>query len=321
MTMLRITRRALVASAPFARPALAQTGFPTRPIRLILPWPAGGQSDAQLRVMAEQASRRLGQPVVVDNRPGASGTLGAIALREAQPDGYTLSQMPLGVYRVPLMSPRPAFDPRTDFTWILQISGTVMGIVVRADAPWPDLPSFLAHAAANPGRVTYGSIGVASTQHLVMAEIGETRGLDWTHVPYRGSAEVLTAVIAGQIHAAAADSSWAPMVEAGQLRLLCSWGAERLSRFPQAPTLRESGIDMVATAPFGIAGPRGMDGAVLRRLHDALRDALYDPAHLAVLERFNQPVLYLDSAAYAAAALRQYETERANLRRVGMLAT
>jgi len=270
-------------------------------------------------VLADQASRRLGQPVVVDNRPGASGTLGAIALKEAHADGYLLSQMPLGVYRIPLTSPRPAFDPRSDFTWILQLSGTVMGIVVKADAPWRDLPAFLAHAKANPGQMNYGSIGVASTQHLVMAEIGEKLGIDWTHVPYRGSADVLTAALGGQVHAAAADSSWAPMVEAGQLRLLCTWGVERLRRFPETPTLREHGIDITATAPYGLAGPRGMNPAVVHRLQEAFREALFDPAHVAVLDRFNQPVLYLDSTAYTAAAQRQFEIERANLRRIGML--
>ncbi len=308
------------AAAGLARPAIAQRGrFPDRPIRLIVPWNAGGSADGQFRVLAELASRRLGQPVVVENRPGATGSLGAVALKEARPDGHMLSQIHLSVYRVALLSPRPAYDPVTDFTYIIQLTGSLLGIVVRADSPWQTLDDLLNHARANPGKVNYGTLGVGSSQHLVMAQIGALRGIDWTHIPYRGTAETLTALLGGQIDAAADSSAWAQFVEDGRMRLLCTWGAERPPRFQQTPTLRELGIDLVADSPYGVAGPKGMDPGVVRVLHDALKDALFDPVHLAALARYDQPLLYLDSAAYAEAARRYYETERENLRRVGLL--
>ncbi len=317
--MTAIARRAALFTA-LATPALAQGAWrPERPIRLIVPWTAGGPADTHFRVMAEVATRVFGQTVVVENRPGATGTLGATALKEARPDGSLVSQMPPGVFRVPLLSPRPAFDPLTDFTWIIQVTGSVFGTVVRADSPWQSLDDLLAHARANPGRVNYGTLGIASSQHLGMERIAAQAGVTWTHVPYRGTSETLTALLAGHIDAAGESSSWAPMVEEGRLRLLATWGSARPPRFANVPTLTELGIPIVAEAQYGLAGPRGMDPGVVQALHDGFRTALFDPAHLAALERFHQRPLYLNSADYTAAVRVQFETEREALRRIGML--
>ncbi len=314
-----LARRAALLTV-LATPALAQGAWrPERPIRLIVPWTAGGPADTHFRVLAEVATRGFGQPVVVENRPGATGTLGATALKEARPDGGVVSQMPPGVFRVPLLSPRPAFDPLTDFTWIIQLTGSVFGTVVRADSPWQSLGDLLTYARANPGRVNYGTLGIASSQHLGMERIAAQAGVTWTHVPYRGTSETLTALLAGHIDAAGESSSWAPMVEEGRLRLLATWGSARPPRFSQVPTLTELGIPIVAEAQYGLAGPRGMDPALVQALHDGFKAALFDPAHLAALERFHQRPLYLNSADYTLAVREQFETEREALRRIGML--
>ena len=317
--MTLVTRRAAIFTA-LATPALAQGAWrPERPIRLIVPWTAGGPADTHFRVLAEVATRGFGQPVVVENRPGATGTLGATKLKEARPDGWVVSQMPPGVFRVPLLSPRPAYDPMTDFTWIIQLTGSVFGTVVRADSPWQSLGDLLAYARANPGKVNYGTLGIASSQHLGMERIAAQAGVTWTHVPYRGTSETLTSLISGHIDAAGESSSWAPMVEEGRLRLLATWGAARPPRFANVPTLTELGIPIVAEAQYGLAGPRGMDPGVAQTLHDGFRVALFDPAHLAALERFHQRPLYLNSADYTLAVREQFETEREALRRIGML--
>ena len=317
--MTPVTRRAALFTA-LATPALAQGAWrPERPIRLIVPWTAGGPADTHFRVLAEVATRGFGQPVVVENRPGATGTLGATTLKEARPDGSVVSQMPPGVFRVPLLSPRPAYDPMTDFTWIIQLTGSVFGTVVRADSPWQSLGDLLAYARANPGKVNYGTLGIASSQHLGMERIAAQAGVTWTHVPYRGTSETLTALISGHIDAAGESSSWAPMVEEGRLRLLATWGSARPPRFANVPTLTELGIPIVAEAQYGLAGPRGMDPGVVQALHDGFRVALFDPAHLAALERFHQRPLYLNSADYTLAVREQFETEREALRRIGML--
>ena len=317
--MTPVTRRAALFTA-LATPALAQGAWrPERPIRLIVPWTAGGPADTHFRVLAEVATRGFGQPVVVENRPGATGTLGATTLKEARPDGSVVSQMPPGVFRVPLLSPRPAYDPMTDFTWIIQLTGSVFGTVVRADSPWQSLGDLLAYARANPGKVNYGTLGIASSQHLGMERIAAQAGVTWTHVPYRGTSETLTSLISGHIDAAGESSSWAPMVEEGRLRLLATWGSARPPRFANVPTLTELGIPIVAEAQYGLAGPRGMDPGVVQALHDGFRVALFDPAHLAALERFHQRPLYLNSADYTLAVREQFETEREALRRIGML--
>ena len=166
---IRLGRRAALglplAAAPLlATPAVAQAGFPNRPIRLVVPWLPGGSSDTHLRVLAEIAGRKLGQPVITENRPGATGTLGALMMAQEQKgDGHLIGQMPISVFRIPAMSRRPTFDPAKDFSWIIHLTGYVFGVVVRADQPLADTGrEFIAYAKANPGKVTYGTPGVGS---------------------------------------------------------------------------------------------------------------------------------------------------------------
>jgi tripartite-type tricarboxylate transporter receptor subunit TctC len=318
----KLGRRAAlaVAGGALAAPAvLAQGRFPDRAIRVLVPFPPGGATDIQMRVLGEGAARRLGQPVVIENRPGAGGTMGATALAQGtRPDGYTLSVMPNSVFRVPVMMARPTYDPMTDFTWVIRLVGYTFGIVVRADAPWQTLQELLADARANPGKITYGTPGVA-TLDVTMERIARMAGgIQWVHVPFRGGADNIQALLAGQVMVSAEASSWAELVLDGRLRLLATWGAERPARFAMAPTLREAGIDIVNSSPYGLAGPRGMEAGVVRVLHDAFKDALQDPTHLAILERFNMPLLYGDGEEYARYAREFYEEDSALVRSLGL---
>lgn len=312
-------RAVLIAAAAMPLPALAQARFPDRPIRLIIPWTAGGPADTGFRIMADSVSRRLGQPVIVENKAGAAGILGAVALQDARPDGHAISQMHVGVVRQMLLNPRPPYHPINDLTYILQITGFVMGAVVRADAPWRTLPELLEHARANPGKLNYGTLGIGSTQHLVMERIGLEKGLSWTHVPYRGTADTMRALLAGEIDFASESSGWAPMVLSGQLRLLAIYTTGRARRFPDVPTLREIGIDIAVDSPGGLIGPRGMDAGVVRTLADAFRTAAQEPAHLQFLERMDQPLLLRDGDAYRDLMQRTMEEERVLLRRLNLL--
>ncbi len=315
-------RRALLAAAlaaPLARPALAQAGFPNRPIRLIVPWPPGGSADTQFRMLGEIATKRLGQPILVENRPGATGTLGVAAMaQEPRGDGYMLGQMPITAFRLPVMRSRPGWDPIKDFTYVIHLTGYLFGVVVRADSPWKTWEEFLAHAKANPGKVSYGTPGVGSTLHITMERIGEQKGIEFLHVPFRGGADTSQALLSGQIDAQADSTGWAPLVDDGKFRLLVTWGAERAKRYPAVPTLRESGIDIVSASPYGVTGPKGIDPGVVKVLHDAFKEALHDPAHLKVLERYDMPLVYMDSAAYAAFARDLFEQEAAVIRKLGL---
>lgn len=315
-----LPRRTVLLSA-LAAPAIAraESDYPNRSIRLVVPWPPGASADAFLRMIAEQTGKRLGQTMVPDNKPGANGTLGAVVLKDAKPDGYTLSQIHTGVFRAALMVDKPAYDPLNDFTFIIQLSGSVHGIVVRADSPWKTFEEYVAAAKASPGKLTYGTYGPASVQNLVMVDIQQRLGIEMTHVPYRGGGELYQGLLGSQIDAIADASGWISLVQSGQFRLLVVWGSQRMPLFPEVRTLQEAGIDLAVNSPYGVGGPRGMDLTLVKKIHDAMKDALYDPATKAVMERYSMPLLYLDSAAYEAASRAQDKIERDNLKRVGLL--
>ncbi|CAN5714192.1 tripartite tricarboxylate transporter substrate binding protein [soil metagenome] len=315
-----ITRRtALIGASTLPFAAHAQARFPERPIRLIVPWGAGGPADAGFRIMAESAAKKFGQPVVVENKAGASGVLGAIALQNEKPDGYVISQMHMSVLRQPLLNKSLTYNPITDLTYILQVTGYVMGVVVRADAPWKTLPELLAHAKANPGKLNYGTLGVGSTQQLAMERVAMIQNLTWTHAPYRGTADTMRALLGGEIDFASESSGWAPMVQTGKLRLLAVFTGHRAKRFPDAPTVHELGIDIVVDSPGGLVGPKGMDPAIVKILGDTFRAAAQEPKHLEFLDNMDQPLLLLEGPAYRDTMARTYEDERELLRRLNLL--
>ena len=318
---LPLGRRTLLLSA-LAAPGLAraQPDWPSHSIRLVIPWPPGASADAFLRVMAEQTGKRLGQSMVPDNKPGANASLSAVAIKDAKPDGYTLAQIHTGTFRAAMMADKPAYDPLNDFTYIIQLSGSVHGIVVRADSPWSTLEEFVAAAKAQPGKLTYGTFGQASIQNLVMVDIQQRLGMELTHVPYKGGSDLYNGLLGSQIDAVADASGWMSLVQSGKFRLLVVWGSNGMPLFPEVRTLSEAGIDLVVNSPYGICGPKGIDPAIVRKIHDAMKDALFDPATQAVMANYNMPTLYLDTAAYDKAAREQDKIERANLQRVGMLA-
>ncbi len=319
--MSAITRRATLAlplAFPLAAPAYAQQNFPNKPIRMLVPWGAGGTTDVQMRAFCEAASRRLGQPIVVENRSGAGGVLGAQYLLSTPPDGYVLSQMPISVFRQPLMNSRALFDPLTDFSYIIHATGYLFGIVVRPDAPWQNLGELIEAARREPGKLNYGTPGVGTSLHLTMEQIAKMQHIEWTHIPFRGVAENMQNLLGGQIQITADSSGWVPMVEEGRLRCLATWGEARAKRFPNVPTLKESGIDIVSISPYGLAGPKNMDPGIVRVQHDAFKEALFDPSHIAVLDRYDMQPNYKNSADYAAFVRQTMEEERKLIQELGI---
>jgi len=324
---MRHLRRRTVLMSALAAPAIAtpaitraEGDYPNRTIRLVIPWPPGASADAFLRIMAEQTGKRLGQSMVPDNKPGANGSLSGVALKDARPDGYTLGQIHTGTFRAALMTDKPAYDPLNDFTYIIQLSGSVHGIVVRTDSPYKTFEDLVAAAKADPEKLTYGTFGQASVQNLVMVDLQQRLGIKMTHVPYKGGSDLYNGLLGSQIDAIADASGWIPLVQAGKFRLLVVWGSKRLPLFPEVRTLREAGIDLDVNSPYGVCGPKGMDPAIVKMVHDAMKDALFDPATQAVMNTYNMPTLYLDTAAYDKAARAQNQIEIDNLKRVGMLA-
>jgi tripartite-type tricarboxylate transporter receptor subunit TctC len=300
-----------------ALPQAQAQAFPSRPIKLICPWPVAGSTDIVMRALADSASRVLGQTVLIENRPGASGMLGPNELVKAAPDGYTLSQLTIGVARLPHMQ-KMNFDPLKDFTYIACLTGYTFGIVVRADSPFKTVKDLVDYARANPGKFSYGSTGNGTTPHLAVEEFASKAGISLNHVPFKGSSDGLQALLGGHINAHSDATGWAPQVDAGTLRLLATYGSKRTKRWPQVPTLNELGYDTVSDSPFGIGGPRGMDPAVVKRLQDAFAKTLEDPAVLSVLDKYDQAVIYMDSAQYTRFIRETFAKEKVTIERLGL---
>ena len=299
----RIGRRQLVLGALSATALTATSSrlsaqtWPERSITFICPWPAGGTADQSMRALCSVAARVLGQSIAVENKVGASGMIGAMALASAKPDGYTIGQIPISVTRFSQLGTLAA-DPRKDFTYIARTSGQTFGIAVPANSPFKTLKDFVAHAKANPGKVTYAHAGVGGATHVGMEEFASAAGIQFNHVPYKGGSEALQGVLGGHVDALADSSSWAPHVEAGKLRLLATWGELRTARFKDVPTLRELGYDVVVDAPNGIGAPKGLDPAVAAKLRDAFRQAANSPEFKTVIDKLDAPLLYLDGPDY-----------------------
>ena len=313
-------RAALALAACGADPwpsAAGSEAFPARPITLWVPWPAGGATDITLRLLAELAGRRLGQRMIIENRGGAGGTLAMPVLQLAAPDGYTIAQLPQPILRMPYTQ-KVSWDPIRDVTPIIQISGVSFGIVVPETSALRSLEDLFVFAAANPGRLTISTNGVGTTPHLVLDELFERRGLRYIHVPYKGTAEQMIAVSSGQVMAGVNSNGFAPFVDSGRLRLLATFGEQRMKRWPQVPTLKELGHGIVATSPYGLGGPRGLPPAIVQTLHDAFKAAMFDPAHVAELAFFDQELAYLGPEDYARAMRDAYAQEKRNVDRLGL---
>ena len=302
-------------------PAWAQAqDFPSKPITLIVPFPAGGSTDRHMRTLAEIAGKQLGQPVIVDNRPGGGGTLGPGTMaRTAKPDGYTITQFPLSMFRVPYMQ-KVNWNPITDFTYIVGVSGYTFGFTVRSDSPYKSFNDYIAAARKNPGAVDYGSTGAGTSPHLLMEELAENAKVQLNHIPFKGNADLQQSMLGGHVSAQSDASGWDRYVESGQMRLLLTFGDKRTKRWPDVPTAKELGYGVVSTSPYGIAGPKGMDPAVVKKLHDAFKKAIEDPRNLELMEQLNQEVWYRSSADYAQWAKEAFAKDKALIERLGLAA-
>jgi tripartite-type tricarboxylate transporter receptor subunit TctC len=318
MRILERLARAAIAAFALAAASAAAQDFPNRAITLICPWPAGGSTDTHLRKLAQIAARHLGQPVIVENKPGAGGMLGPSTMAaSAKPDGYTISQLPMGAFRIPYMQ-KVDWDPLRDFTYIIGVSGYTFGLVVKADSSFKTFNELLAQAKANPGKISYGSTGVGTSPHLLIEEVAEKAGVKLLHVPYKGNADSTQALMGGHVMAQSDATGWARHVEAGTFRLLVTFGEQRTKW--NAPTAKELGLDVVSYSPYGLVGPKGMDPKIVKVLHDAFKKAMDDPEHHKVLQQFDQIFWYQSSEDYARWAAETYKSEKATIERLGLMA-
>lgn len=299
--------------------AYAQASWPTRPVRLVVPVPAGGAMDTLCRALATAVSATFQQPVVVENRPGASATLAAAALAQASTaDGYTLGVAPATIFKLPHLLKLP-YDPLKDLTYILAFTSFNYALLVGKDAPWRTAQEFIAHARKNPGKLSIGTTGSGSSGHMTIAAFLQQTGIDATFVPFKGGAEVLQALTGGHI-SAMLDAGWTQAEKSGA-RFILSFTEKRAARFPDVPTASELGIRVAIRSPLGIVGPKGMDAQVVSIVHDAFKAALTTPAYRAALAANDLEDAYLPGAQYLELGKVLFTEEKENLKKLGIVTT
>ena len=272
-----ISRR--LAVSLLASPALAQSWAPGRPVRIVAGWPGGGAADASLRLVAPHMQAALGQPVVIENRAGASGSIGAAAVAQAAPDGQTLLFDAAGQVSNPFLMRGLAFDYLTAFTPVTVFALLPNLLVVRAETPIHSVAGLVAHLRANPGREAFASTGIGIVSHLAGVMFATRERLDVTHVPYRASNQSIPGLLAGEtLYTFNTTPLAAPLVRDGRLRALAVTTPARIPAFPEVPTMIEQGYDGFAINEWiGLFAPTGTPAAAVQRHADAAALGLADP--------------------------------------------
>ena len=283
-SFLRATALA-ISMAVFGASAQAQT-YPDRPIKLIAPFPAGGLADVLARAVGDELTRSLGQPVVVENRAGAGGNIGAEAVARAAPDGYTLMMSSAGILTANqfLYASMP-FDPEKDFVTVSNVADMPMMVVVNPKVEAKTLAEFVALARAHPNKLNFGSPGIGTTGHLGLAMFMHAAGIKLTPVPSRGAAPAITDLLAGQIDGVVDNPPTVlPHIESGKLRPLAVAAKTRMALLPTLPTAEQAGVaNFEASSWFGVVAPAGTPQPIIDRLHKDIAAALRQPA---LQERF-----------------------------------
>ena len=269
--------------------------YPTKPINLLVGYPAGGSTDLSMRALAAEAAKILKQPIVVSNVAGAAGTLVLGRVKGEKADGYTIFNAPTANFcRIPHLQAVP-YDPLKDFNFIMQYALYQYGLVVRADSPWKTFEEFIDYAKKNPKKVNYATSGLGTGQHLAMEYMANKEKIEWNHVPFPGGLQAVTALLGGHVQAVSQTTEWKEHVAAGTLRLLVVWTDQRLKAFPNVPTLREKGYPFSVHSALSVMGPAGMPKPAVEKLQNAFHQAMESKAFLDVLDKFDMPPAYLGS--------------------------
>ena len=295
---------ALLASLAFVGSALAQAGWPDKPITMVVPFPPGGVADTVARPVAEALARELGQTVVVENKAGAGGATGMGAAARAPADGYTLLMSLSSISILPeadkILGRKPQFT-LDQFKPIARFTADPTVLVVRADAPWKTLAEFVADLKTQPGKYNYGSSGNYGTMHVPMEMLKASAGISVTHIPYTGAGPAVLALLGGQVDAlSTGPASVLAHVKAGKLRALAHWGDKPLSSMPEVPSLNQLGQPVQFAQWSALFVPAGTPEAIVQKLRAAAKKAAADPAVAATINRAGSPIEYLDAPEFQA---------------------
>lgn len=291
----------------FAAVLPVQAWEPKKPINIVVGFSPGGGTDIIARTVSSAAQEFFPVPLVIVNRSGASGTIAAEYVRNAPPDGYTLlvaggsESTSVGNHQ------KLPYDIRTDFTSVIQFNRQRTLLAVKGDAPWASLQDFVTEVKANPGKYTYGSSGAGGIYHSALLVFTRAAGLDMKHVPYKGGAPAMAALLGGHIDVTAlSPDEGKAMLDSGQVRALATFSNERYPGYPDVPTLMESGYDIYLENMKGLIGPKGMDPEVVAYLHDNFKKAMETDTFKALAKKANIEVQYRDGAGFQQAMTEMY---------------
>jgi len=296
--MLHFVSRALAILALVAASALA-ADYPDHAVTMVVPFPPGGVADTVGRPIADALSRELGQPVVIENKPGAGGAIGMGQVAKARPDGYTILMSLSSLTVLPeadkVLGRAPQYQI-ADLKPIARITADPTVLAVRVDAPWKTLQDFIADAKAHPGKINYGSSGNYGTMHMPMEMLSFATGIKMTHVPYTGAGPAIVGLLGGQVDAVATGpATIVQHVNAGKVRVLAHWGEAKLVTLPEVRSLKELGIDVTYAQWSGIFVPAATPEPVVQRLRAAARAAAAEPKVREILLTAGSPIQYLDA--------------------------
>ena len=316
-----MTRLIMVLFAALAAAASAQAQqWPSKPIRVVVNFPPGGAADQIARSVAPPVGEALGQPLVVENRPGAGGNIGAEAVAKSPPDGYTLLMSSGGTFSInPHLYTKLSFDPLKDLEPVAAAARILVFLVVKPDLPAKSVAELIALARANPGKLSYGSPGSGSSPHIAMAMFARTAGIQVTHVPYKGGAPALTDLLGGQLDFMFDPGIGLGQVRAGKLRLLAVGSPKRSALFPDVPTVAETGmVGFDADSWFGFYAPAGLAGDIATRLNRELNRALQtQPVRDRIVAIGGEPVA-MSAAEFAEVQRKDRERFGAVIREAGI---
>ena len=300
--MMRIAAIIVLALTTLVTGAAAQEPYPSRPISIVNPFPPGGIADLTGRPLAATLERLLKQPVVIVNKAGAAGAVGAQFASVAKPDGYTLLIALVSISSTPEVDKlfgRPATYTRDQFVGIARLNADPPLLAVNG--PWKTLKELVDDAKKRPGEITFASSGPYGASHLPLEMFLQAAGLKMRHLPTTGGAPATTAVLGGHAQLWASPPALAaPHIEAGKMRALATWGATRLAAFPDVPTLKELGYDVEYYIWTGLFAPRGVSATVIQTLRDATRKAVEDPEFKSAMEKAKTPMAYQDAEEFKA---------------------
>jgi tripartite-type tricarboxylate transporter receptor subunit TctC len=250
--------------------------YPNKPINFIMPFPAGGSTDVSCRPLVQAASRILGRPINIEYHPGGSGAVGLGILKSKKPDGYTIG-MAAAASLISQHMRKVNYDTLKDFIPIMKYAEGAFGLAVRSDSPWKTLAEFVEYVKANPWKIRYASPGPGDSASMVMRIFAKRLQLDMAEIPFEGGPQSIAAILGGHVEAQTGTMLNKPHVKAGKLRLLATYGEKRVSSFPDVPTLKEMGFNIVAPSFYMILGPTGLSPEVVEKLNQAFKEAMDDP--------------------------------------------